>query len=41
MHKEPEMSEHAELFSTIADNLNILREVQRNPTPDQVFRVVT
>jgi len=41
MHKDEDMEEYAELFSTIAENLNILREVQRNPPPEQVLRIVT
>jgi len=34
------MQKYAALFRTISENLNILREVQRNPTPDQVNHTV-
>ena len=30
------MLEYAKLFTTISENLNILREVQRNPDAKQV-----
>jgi predicted DNA-binding protein (UPF0251 family) len=40
MEQDEKMAAYGRLFDTIASNLNILREVQRNPTPDHISYTV-